>query len=264
MSPEISIITVAFNSEKTIERTIKSVLKQSYSNFEYIIIDGGSTDKTNEIIAQNISKFKSSVIHISEPDKGIYDAMNKGISLASGKLIGLLNSDDYYFEETLAIIHGAYENSDLKSVITGELIFKSGKREQLLKTSEKRFRKKMKQFKNGVRHPATYVPKLIYDEIGLFNIDFKIASDADLMFRIFNAKYSFVFLNETLVVMADEGISNSKGITNQILREKKFLLAAYCPNRLLRFYYMAVTKFRFLIKEFGAKLISAYRKIENN
>ena len=170
MNLDFSIITVSYNSENTIERSIKSVLNQSYENYEYIIIDGASTDKTNDIIEKHKEHFKGRLTHISEPDNGIYDAMNKGISLAKGKIICLLNSDDYYFENTLSIVYDAYKNSNAKSVITGELIFKSEAGEQLLKTSEGRFRKKMKLYKNGVRHPATFVPKVIYDTIGLFDL----------------------------------------------------------------------------------------------
>ena len=264
MIPEISIITVAFNSDKTIARTIKSVLNQSFKNFEYIIIDGGSTDKTNEIVEVYKPRFEGNLIHISEPDKGIYDAMNKGISIATGKVIGLLNSDDYYFDTTLSNVYDAYYNSNLCTVITGELLFKSGDRELLLKTSEKRFIKKIKHYKNGVRHPATFVPKIIYDDIGLFNLDYKIAADAELIFRIYKAGYGFKFLNQPLTAMSDGGISNSKGITKQILLEKKLLLKLYCPNIALRAFYMAETKLRFTIKELAANLISTYRKIENN
>jgi glycosyltransferase involved in cell wall biosynthesis len=264
MIPSISIITVAFNSEKTIERTIKSVLNQTYKNFEYIIIDGGSTDKTNEIIQRYKTQFNDNLIHISEPDEGIYDAMNKGIALAQGRLVGILNSDDYYFDNTLSIVNKAYNNSDQISVLTGEIIFKSGDSEQLLKTSEGRFRKKMRQYKNGVRHPATFVPKLIYDDIGVFNLDYKIASDAELMFRIYKARFDFNFINEPLVIMSDGGISNSKGITDQILSEKRQILESYCPNMLKRFFFMNETKLRFKIKDLTGNLVTTYRKLANN
>lgn len=264
MALDFSIITVSYNSEKTIERTIKSVLNQSYKNYEYIIIDGGSNDKTNDIINRYKTHFDGDLTHISEPDNGIYDAMNKGIALTKGKIIGLLNSDDYYFDTTLAIVYDAYINSNLKSVLTGELLFKTRDREQLFKTGEKRFRKKIKQYKNGVRHPATFVPKVIYDDIGLFNLDYKIAADAELMFRIYKSNYTFKFINQPLLVMSDGGISNSKGITEQILLEKKHLLNSYCPNAFLRFFFMAETRLRFKVKELTAGLTTIYRKIENH
>ncbi|WP_149276978.1 glycosyltransferase family 2 protein [Pareuzebyella sediminis] len=263
MAQDFSIVTVSYNSENTIERTIKSVLNQSHKNFEYIIIDGGSTDRTNSIIKKYEQLFEGNLTHLTEPDEGIYDAMNKGISLAKGKVIGLLNSDDYYFENTLSIVFEAYVNSNLASVITGELIFKNGDKEQLLKTSEKRFLKKMEQYKNGVRHPATFVPKAIYDRIGLFNLDYKIASDAELMFRIYKSNYGFNFLNRPLLVMSDGGISNSKGITEQILLEKELLLNTYCPSMAKRLFFLTETAFRFKVKELAATIISLYRKIEN-
>lgn len=263
MALDFSIITVAYNSEETIERTIKSVLNQSHDNFEYIIVDGGSKDKTNDIIKQYKDEFKGGLTHISEPDKGIYDAMNKGIALAKGKVIGLLNSDDYYFENTLAKVYDVFTSSDRKSVITGELIFKSETGEQLLKTSKERFLKKTKHYKNGVRHPATFVPKVIYDDLGLFNIDYKIAADAELMYRIYKAKYEFIFLNEPLLVMCDGGASNSKGLYKQLLKENRMLLKDYCANPIYRFYYISMAKLRLATKELLTGLISKYRKIEN-
>lgn len=264
MNPEFSIITVSYNSEKTIERTIKSILSQSFKNYEYIIIDGGSKDKTNEIIESYKASFNGNLTHISEPDKGIYDGMNKGIALTKGKMIGLLNSDDYYFENTLSIVNDAYLATDKKTVISGELIFKSEKGEQLLRTSEDRFLQKTRQYKNGVRHPATFVPKVIYDRVGLFNLDYKIASDAELMFRIHKANFDFKFINEPLIIMSDGGASNSKGIFKQLVHENWLMLNAYCPNVFLKYYLMTSAIVRLTIKEMGSKLLSHYRKIENN
>lgn len=263
MNPDFSIITVAYNSERTIERTIKSVLSQSHKNFEYIIVDGGSTDNTNVIIKRYAQQFSNCITHVSEPDQGIYDAMNKGIALSNGLVVGLLNSDDYYFDTTLSIVYNFYLKSDRKTVLSGELIFKSGQKEQLLKTGNNRFRKKMNQFKNGVRHPATFVPKCIYNDVGLFDLSYKIASDAELMLRIDRANYKFSFINEPLVVMFDGGLSNSKGITRQILSEKKKILKAYCPNRAKRVFYMIETSLRFKVKEIASNLISIYRTIDN-
>lgn len=263
MAYDFSIITVTFNSEKTIERTIKSVLKQTHNYFEYIIVDGGSTDQTNAIVEKFKSKFDNNIKHISEKDEGIYDAMNKGIELAEGKIIGLLNSDDFYFEDTLSNVFKSYIKSDRKSVITGNMIFKSNKGEQVLKNSEKRLQLKFKYFKNGVRHPATFVPKVIYNEIGLFNLNFKIASDAELMMRIFKANYGFILIDKPLMTMSDGGISNSKGIVRQIVLEKSYLLDLYCPNKYLKHFFITETKLRFKLKELATSLTNMYRKIEN-
>ncbi|WP_179009404.1 glycosyltransferase family 2 protein [Winogradskyella forsetii] len=263
MTIDFSIITVAYNSEKTIERTIKSVLNQSFQNYEYIIIDGNSNDKTNAIINQYKEKFKGGIIHISEPDKGIYDAMNKGIALAKGKVIGLLNSDDYYYHNTLDMVYDAFQKTDQRSVLTGELIFKSETTEQLLRTSKARFLQKTKHYKNGVRHPATFVPKVIYDDVGLFNLNYKIASDAELMYRIYKAQYEFVFINKPLLVMCDGGASNTKGLYKQLVHENRLFLKTYCPNIFSRLFYISSAKLRLATKEVMANLVSKYRKIEN-
>ena len=263
MAPDFSIITVSYNSDNTIERTIKSVLNQSFKNYEYIIIDGNSTDKTNIIINKYKKYFKNEIIHISENDNGIYDAMNKGISISKGKIIGILNSDDYYFEDTLISVYDTFKKTDEKSVITGELIFRSNKGEQLLKTSRKRFLKKMGHYKNGVRHPATFIPKVIYDDLGLFDLNYKIAADAELIHRIYKAGYEFAFINKPLLVMSDGGVSNSKGLQKQLVKENRLLLETYCNSLFKRYIYLSLAKIRLATKEIGANIIYRYRKIEN-
>lgn len=263
MKPDFSIITVSYNSEKTIERTIISMLSQSHTNYEYIIIDGGSKDGTNAIIEKLKPQFNGNFTHISEPDKGIYDGMNKGITLAKGKIVGLLNSDDYYYEDSLSKVYKAYLETDGKTIISGELIFKGDNGEQLLRTSEERFLNKTNQYKNGVRHPATFVPKLIYDAVGLFNLNYKIAADAELMLRIYKSNFKFKFINETLIVMSDGGASNSKGLFKQLVHENNLLLKTYCPNMTLRYYYISMAIIRLTVKEMGSKVLSYYRKVDN-
>ena len=105
-----TIITPCFNSEKTIEKTLQSVLNQTYQNFEYIIIDGGSTDDTLSIIESYKEKFAEKLTVVSEKDNGIYDAMNKGIQLAKGELVGIVNSDDFYETDALENIVNEYQN----------------------------------------------------------------------------------------------------------------------------------------------------------
>ncbi len=124
----VSIITVSFNSEKTIERTVKSVISQTYKNLEYIIVDGGSGDKTVDIIKGYSEKYDF-ISYTSEPDNGIYDAMNKGIERAGGEIIGIINSDDWYEENAVAIIVKSFlENGRKQGVYYGEMgLFKDGK-----------------------------------------------------------------------------------------------------------------------------------------
>ena len=116
----VSIITVCYNSEKTIYQTMDSVLKQTYSNIEYIIIDGASTDGTLAIIKEFGQRFGARMRYVSEPDHGIYDAMNKGISMAGGDIIGIINSDDYYEPDAVEKVIGAYSRGDC-AVFYGEM-----------------------------------------------------------------------------------------------------------------------------------------------
>jgi glycosyltransferase involved in cell wall biosynthesis len=179
---KISIITVCYNSEKYIECAIQSLLKQSYSNIEYIIVDGGSNDRTLQIIdnySDNITHF------ISDPDKGIYDAMNKGIAKASGDIIGFLNSDDFYaFPDAISEIISCFNDKRVDCIFGNinyvnadniEKIVRNWKSGIFLKGS----------FKRGWHpaHPAFFVKKDVYDEFGGFDLSFKLAADFDLMLR---------------------------------------------------------------------------------
>ena len=116
---KISIITTVYNGEKTIEKTIKSIIEQSYKNFEYIIVDANSKDKTLEII----NRYKNSVTKIiSEPDKSIYEGMNKGINVATGSIIGILNSGDTFFKDSLKIINNYFENNKDLDFVFGTVL----------------------------------------------------------------------------------------------------------------------------------------------
>ena len=110
----VSIITPCFNSEKTIARTFEALMRQDYENIEYIVIDGGSTDGTLGIIREYEKKFPFSFRYVSESDEGIYDAMNKGIRMATGKLVGIVNSDDYYADDAIKNIVNAYDGADYR------------------------------------------------------------------------------------------------------------------------------------------------------
>lgn len=204
---KISIITPSFNSEKTIEATIKSVLNQTHKDIEYIIIDGGSKDKTIEII----NKYRDKISKIiSEPDEGIYDAMNKGIKLATGEIIGILNSDDLYFDEfVIENVVKTFKENQI-DCLWGDLVY--------FKNDINKFIRIWKggKYKSGIfktgwvpPHPTFFVKKEIYEEYGYFRLDFSVAADYELMFR-FLEKYKIkrYYLPKFLVKMRTGGSAN--------------------------------------------------------
>lgn len=205
MTPILSVITVCFNVEKTIEKTIQSVLNQSFTNFEYIIIDGKSSDKTMEIVLEYEAKFKKKGIQfswISEPDTGIYNAFNKGIKKANGNWISFLGSGDFYFENALK------SYADEISKLSNEIDFihsnvNLGNRKMINdQWSWKRFKRKMELAHVGAFHNANY-----FNKYGYFNESYKIAGDYEILLRAKQHLQTFWF-EEVTVFMADGGISN--------------------------------------------------------
>ena len=205
---KVSIITVSYNSAETIKDSIESVLNQTYKNIEHIIIDGNSTDGTIEIIksyGNKIHKF------ISEPDNGIYDAMNKGINLASGNIIGILNSDDFYFDNNIiAKVMNEFRTQDVDSVF-GDLIYIDKNNTDNIIRYWKSQQYKKNLFQNGWHpaHPTFFVKREIYEKYGNFNLDFLIASDYELMLRFLEKhKITSSYIPEILVKMRTGGESN--------------------------------------------------------
>lgn len=180
---KITLITPSYNSAATIGRTIDSVISQNYADLEYIIIDGGSKDNTAGIVAGYQDEI--TINFISEPDRGIYDAMNKGIKLAAGDVIGILNSDDIFFDgNVLSAVAAAFRNQEAEAVY-GDIKYFSNdenKTSRYWKTGEYAPGK----LNNGwiIPHPALFVRKSVYDRCGLYNTDFKIAGDYEFILRI--------------------------------------------------------------------------------
>lgn len=194
---KISLITVTFNSDKTIADTIESVLSQSYTNIEYIIIDGASKDNTVSIIKKYEPKFQGRMIWVSEGDNGLYDAMNKGIEMASGNVIGILNSDDFFTcNDIIEKVAKEFEADSSLDAIYGDIHFV--KNDNLLKCtryySSSYFRPWLLRFGFMPAHPSFYVRKEVYQKYGLYDLQFRTSSDFDMMVRLFgkhriNAKY---------------------------------------------------------------------------
>lgn len=207
MNPLISIITVSFNSEKTIEQTIKSVVEQDYDDFEYIIIDGASSDGTLAIIKKYASAYPEIIKYISERDDGIYDAMNKGIRMCHGDLIGIINSDDYYEVDALKKAADACKGKSSEDcfVVYGMVRFLENEVEESVNmVSHNSLSKRM------MMHPACFVSKAAYDDVGLFDCNYKSAADYDLFLRLqASTKVDFIPIYEILANFRLGGMSGT-------------------------------------------------------
>ncbi len=211
---KISVITVCYNSADTLEVTIKSVKEQTYQHIEYIIIDGGSTDGSVEIIKRN----ETSVTKwVSEPDSGLYDAMNKGVRMATGDVIALINSDDLFCDElALEKVAETFNRQPELDSVYADLFyvaqFDTNKIVRRWKTGKQR------KFRLGWHpaHPTFYVRREVYEQYGLFNLDFRLAADFEIMLRFLEKhKISTFYLDESLVKM------RLGGATNQSLKNIK-------------------------------------------
>ncbi len=217
---KLSLITVVYNNEITIEETILSVLSQTYSPIEYIIIDGKSSDNTLSII----NKYKDKVTAIiSEPDKGIYDAMNKGIDMATGDLIGILNSDDIFIDNQILskIVH-EFKTRNIDALY-GNISYFSTEKPGIIARywQSKPYYSTFFDDGNVPPHPALFVKKSIYEAIGKYKIHYKIAADYEFMLRMLKIHdFKSYFLDETIVKMRLGGVSN-KGLSSYIISTKE-------------------------------------------
>ena len=215
---KVSIITISYNSSKTIAKTLRSVLDQKANNIEHIIIDGKSSDNTLEICKKfsHISKI------ISEKDKGVYDAFNKGLKFATGEIIGFLNSDDtFYNEESLQDIINAFDSNT--DCIYGNLEYINSNGVVVRKWKSEVF--KVGAFKKAwmPAHPTFYCRKKIYDKLGWYKSTYKIAGDFELMLR-FLEKHGInsKFIDKNLVKMLTGGISNKDIYSKLLILKEEF------------------------------------------
>lgn len=202
---QLSIITVTYNSRKTIERTILSVLGQKQPGIEYIVIDADSVDGTQEVVRS----FGSDIdLFVSEPDKGISDGFNKGISLAKGKIIGLINSDDCLLPGSAQKIIGYFRDNPDCQVVHGDLLLYSGT--QLVKTVTPARRWWYPWRLVLFNHPATFVLRSVYNKCGLFSLDYDIAMDVEIYLRWLSSCIRVEYFPEPLVAMYYGGVSNRR------------------------------------------------------
>jgi glycosyltransferase involved in cell wall biosynthesis len=227
-SPLISVITVVFNGEKHLEQTIRSVLNQTYARVQYIIIDGGSTDQSLNII----KKYENDIYcWISEKDKGISDAFNKGIALATGEVIGIINADDWYEPSALERVAAEMGDSD---ICFGDMqLWKNEQKEFIQKGNLDRLRKEM-----TINHPTIFVKAEMYKTHGGFDLRYRCAMDYDFMLRLVVKKSRFTYIPSVLANMRWGGVSDSSW--KRGCRETLEIKNKYLPGHELghRIYYL--------------------------
>jgi glycosyltransferase involved in cell wall biosynthesis len=210
---KISLITVTHNAESTIERCIRSVINQTYKNIEYIIIDAVSTDKTGQVI----NKYKNYIhYYLSEPDKGIYDAMNKGINAATGNVIGMINADDYFADErVLQDVAEAFGAQEVP-VVYGDIDYVDASDKIIRKWRSGKYSHGM--FNRGWMppHPTFYCKRELFDKFGYYSLDYGTAADYELMLRFMHQhQMPAHYLKKVMVKMKIGGVSN-KNINNRV------------------------------------------------
>jgi glycosyltransferase involved in cell wall biosynthesis len=217
---KVTVITVCYNREATIAKAIKSVLEQQYHDIEYIIIDGNSTDGTKAIIETFSDKIS---VYVSEPDKGMYDAINKGIQLATGTIIGLMHSDDEFYDaSTISKIVARFKAEADTEAVYGDGIYVSNDAEERLIRNRIGGTFSLNKIKAGwlPLHPTVYIKKEVINKYGLYNLDFNIASDTEFLLRyLYKYKIKMSYINQYFVRMRMGGMSTNAKRAFEVLKE---------------------------------------------
>jgi glycosyltransferase involved in cell wall biosynthesis len=216
----VSIITICYNREATIGKAIESVLKQDYLNIEYLVIDGNSNDGTKAIIQSYADKIST---YISEPDKGMYDALNKGLQLATGDIIGLMHSDDEFYDLTVVSqIVAAFQNNPNTQGVYGDGIYVSNDVEERIIRDRIGGSFSLKKVQSGwlPLHPTVYLKRTVMEKYGFYNLDFKIASDTEFLLRyLYKYQIKMTYINSYFVKMRMGGLSTSYRRAFEVLVE---------------------------------------------
>ncbi len=219
---KISLITVTYNVRATIDRCIESVVAQKYKNVEYIIIDGGSTDTTIE----RINKYKDHItVFVSEPDKGVYDAMNKGIRHATGDIIGTLNADDFFASDDILESVAAMFTEQNADIAYGDLDYVDEQGKIIRKWRSKNYKRGIFNLGWMPPHPTFYCKRELFDRFGYYSLDYGTAADYELMLRFMHMNsIRICYINKVMVKMQCGGMSNNSP-TNRVKAWKSDLRA---------------------------------------
>lgn len=245
---KISVITVAYNSATTIAETLRSVASQHHGDIEHIVIDGGSSDTTREVIARegtHVARF------VSEPDRGIYDAMNKGVAAATGDIVGFLNADDHYAHpNVLARVAQMFADTPLDMVFGDVAFFRATQPEHIIRRYRSdRFRPGLIGWGWMPAHPAMFVRRSVFENTGLFQINYRIAGDFEWVARVFqNKTLRYSYLPEVLVHMQTGGIS-TQGWRSTVLLNREVMRACQ-DNGIATNWFKILSKYPFKLWEY--------------
>lgn len=243
---KVSIITASFNSAKTLGDTLESILRQTYDNFELIVVDGLSTDDSMNIIKEYEPLFKGKMRWISETDKGTYDAMNKGICMATGDIVGILNSDDYYSSDNILerVVYEFQEDNRIDALYGDVHFIHDGKPDKCVRYySSAIFRPWLLRFGFMPAHPSFYAKRSVYENYGLYALDYKIAADYDMMVRLFykyKIRAKYIYLD--FVTMRIGGIS-TRNIRSRLQISKEDVIACRRNGMYTNFIFICVKYF---------------------
>lgn len=208
-TPLISIVTVCLNAEAHIRRAMESVLAQQYPDIEHIIIDGGSTDSTLAIIAELEPRYEGRLTWLSEKDNGLYDAMNKGVALAKGGLIGTLNADDHYEGDAVARVAAAQFAHPAAGVFYGDLRATDASGAASVRSAPATVRRESLLGDMTLFHPATFIAAAVYKSLGGYDTRYPIAADYDYVLRCAEADVEFVRIDGVLANFSVHGVSST-------------------------------------------------------
>lgn len=249
--PKVSIITINFNDSKGLEKTILSVRSQLFRNYEHIIIDGGSKDDSKFIIEKYKDGFSK---WVSESDKGIYDAQNKGIKFAKGEYCLFLNSGDYLAEENVLdkIWIGSSYSHD---ILYGDMFVptKNGKLRRLYQAKNMNL---YHLFKDTIWHPSSFIRRELFQKIGLYSLNYKICSDYEFWMKAFKLKYKFKYIHIPISVFNEDGLSSKTENQRFVQEERKKIQKEFSPISLYYLYSIIL-----MINNSYLKLLSNMKSI---
>lgn len=260
--PLLSIITINYNNAAGLQKTVDSVLSQTGTDYEFIVIDGGSTDGSKDIIAKHNSRIAYSV---SEKDGGIYDAQNKGIAVAKGEYLLFLNSGDTFHSQNVVTAFSKFVTTTKAGVVYGNSqIIENGVKTTIQQPPQQL--DKYYFFKYTLNHQACFIQKSLFDEFGLYSLNYKICSDFEFFLKVFN-KYpeTYLYFNETVCDYDKTGLSSDKANYERVVKEKHAILKQYLSKEEYADCYKRALnelpfKYRFLSKVYRLPLIGPMLK----